>query len=235
MHKLISSLVVAVLLSSVAGCSPSTDTVAGEYYIGEAKKDIMILEKDGSMRFRGPLAGNFEIDGDVLKISLADNRKVTAKIVSHDELEWGSGTPTDPPLRLLRVGSRSAASEDSDQSSSESSSNQGGSSTSVNNAVSPIEIKVVVKNDTVGTMYNGNTAVGPGLAISWNELHIIGRADQVKIRGVTVNRGNCALPSRTELPVDLKFGQQLKISIHRCDILEASVVTDQGDWSASFQ
>lgn len=51
-----------------------------------------------------------------------------------------------------------------------------------------------VERDTMGTTYNGDVAVGPGLAVSWNQVRLRAKVDQVTVEGLEVNRGNCAPP-----------------------------------------
>lgn len=100
----------------------------------------------------------------------------------------------------------------------------------------PIEVRVHTKHDTVGTTYNGGVAVGPGLALSWDEINIVGKADRVVIQNVIVNRGNCRVADKSHLlPAALDFGQHLDISMQGCDVIQVDVITDQGGFEANFQ
>lgn len=100
----------------------------------------------------------------------------------------------------------------------------------------PLDVRVSVEHDTMGTTYNGNVAVGPGLAMSWNEVRLRARVDQVTVEELEVNRGNCVPPKGSlNLPRTLEFGQQLEIPFYDCDVIEVSVRTNEGAWTSSFQ
>ncbi|WP_339398371.1 hypothetical protein [Denitratimonas sp. CY0512] len=70
-------------------------------------------------------------------------------------------------------------------------------------------------------------------------LKISSAADQIEIRDVVVNRGNCKLPAWQveKLPTKLKFGQsmQIKFSAGDCDPAEVSISTNYGMLSYGFQ
>lgn len=62
-------------------------------------------------------------------------------------------------------------------------------------------------------------------------LEITSRADNVTIKGVTANRGNCKLDVYW-VPQPMKFGQVLTANA-RCNPIEIQVTTDRGSFSWS--
>lgn len=78
------------------------------------------------------------------------------------------------------------------------------------------------------------------------QVTITSLSNSLKIKNVIVNKGNCKY-SKTEMygtysnikyrkifPKKLSYGKQLKIAVHRCNILKVEVQTNKGDWSVEY-
>ena len=62
--------------------------------------------------------------------------------------------------------------------------------------------------------------------------------DSVEVRDVIANRGNCPMMEHRKagFPHQLKFGQKATAGFTAsCNLVEVEVVTDQGNWSFTFQ
>ncbi|MBD3666528.1 MAG: hypothetical protein HUJ16_01095 [Kangiella sp.] len=79
-------------------------------------------------------------------------------------------------------------------------------------------------------------------------LHIQSLVDELEIRSITVNRGNCTVrKTRIEkrqltvkevptLPVSIKFGERRDFALKSgCDLLEVEVTTDKGTAVYTFE
>lgn len=61
--------------------------------------------------------------------------------------------------------------------------------------------------------------------------------DDVEVKDVIANRGNCAMTAhrKAEFPHKLKFGQKAVAGYSpNCSLVEVKVVTSKGDWSFTF-
>ncbi|MCE7525428.1 DUF6694 family lipoprotein [Alloalcanivorax xenomutans] len=75
-------------------------------------------------------------------------------------------------------------------------------------------------------------------------VNILSLVDELEIKELTVNRGNCRIyrvmegpggSLRHPLPKKIKYGETLKIQVdHQCNIIEAQIVTDHGSGTYTF-
>jgi len=73
-------------------------------------------------------------------------------------------------------------------------------------------------------------------------VDIISKADDIKIKNVSINNGNCEPYYETKTgfsPVPpkkaLRFGDELFIRTKKCNVIKVAVDTDKGSWEWNFQ
>ena len=59
-------------------------------------------------------------------------------------------------------------------------------------------------------------------------LKITAVIDNVELKDLSINRGNCRYVWSYFFPLNLKYGQSAEFMVGDCDVLEITVVTDQG-------
>ena len=105
-----------------------------------------------------------------------------------------------------------------------------GSGSDQTDAPMPVNIDVAIKSDCLPET-NGSC-----FRISLNEIKITSLVSQVIVKDVVVNRGNCKVSKSDEsLPFVLAYGEDHEIFMPGCNVIEVSVVTDKGDWTANFK
>lgn len=83
--------------------------------------------------------------------------------------------------------------------------------------------------------------VNPLFNVKYVQVKIKSIVDEVVIKDVTVNRGNCKIENRNVLsgkpifPAKLKFGESVSVSFTApCEATEVSVDTSDGGWTVSY-
>ena len=57
----------------------------------------------------------------------------------------------------------------------------------------------------------------------------------VRIKNVVVNRGNCAFSSFTSnVPSTLRYGETANVKLFKCQVIEAKIMTSDGDFEVAF-
>ncbi|MBR7780428.1 hypothetical protein [Undibacterium rugosum] len=67
--------------------------------------------------------------------------------------------------------------------------------------------------------------------LSVTGIYVTAKVDEVKVRSIEVNRGNCKVTGEGK---SLKFGQHAYFHSPGCEIKEIEVETDEGSFTFSF-
>jgi hypothetical protein len=73
-----------------------------------------------------------------------------------------------------------------------------------------------------------------GIGIKYVEVTVTSTADEITIKDIIVNRGNCKVEKRY-LPKTLKFGGSISVSSFSCVAAQVEVVTDKGYWTWTYE
>lgn len=95
---------------------------------------------------------------------------------------------------------------------------------------SPLNVSVQYEDNPAFTIEQPE---GPVLL---STIQIQAKTDQITVKKVKVNRGQCSIAYWIHPTLKLKFGQKLT-GVLRCDanqVLEIDVITDQGDFTFNF-
>lgn len=67
------------------------------------------------------------------------------------------------------------------------------------------------------------------------DVKITSIIDEVTVKDITLNRGNCKAETRSPLPKTIKFGQSFN-AVSACqNLIEISLSTSKGDFDFSFE
>lgn len=80
-------------------------------------------------------------------------------------------------------------------------------------------------------------STGPSSAYGNVNVYITAITDTVVVKKVRVNRGHCSeaeVISNGRLPIRLNYGSTMHRVLLRCNVMEVSIDTDQGDWTFNF-
>lgn len=82
-----------------------------------------------------------------------------------------------------------------------------------------------------------DTGMLPPLITHPNRIYIVAKIDRVTIKNVVINRGNCSIVDyKNRLPAIMGYGQTWEIyTSSGCNVIEVSVDTDHGTWTANYQ
>lgn len=86
---------------------------------------------------------------------------------------------------------------------------------------SPIKIKT---EQAYNTVYN----------YFYPKVIITSLVDNIQVKDVITNKGNCSPTFTEETHKTLKYGQSMEIRYKRCDVMKIKVITDKGNWSFKF-
>jgi hypothetical protein len=77
--------------------------------------------------------------------------------------------------------------------------------------------------------------------IKYVEVKVTSIADEVVVKNIVVNRGNCKIENinyirgGAKIPKKLKFGESVSVTFSGpCTAAQVDVVTDKGDWTMTY-
>jgi len=99
---------------------------------------------------------------------------------------------------------------------------------------SPVDVQVRVETQSIQM---DDTGMLPPLITHPNRIYIVAKIDRVTIKNVVINRGNCSIVDyKNRLPAIMGYGQTWEIyTSSGCNVIEVSVDTDHGTWTANYQ
>lgn len=134
----------------------------------------------------------------------------------------------------LSTNSQTAALAESSRAIGNAGNASSNSTSELPSSESPVDVQVRVLTENLDLDPVGHTT---SLTVHPNRIYIVAKIDRVTIKNVVINRGNCSIVDyKNRLPAIMRYGQTWEIyTSSGCNVIEVSVDTDHGTWTANYQ